>query len=111
VPAAIEFPDRPSAWYDIDDHTLTFPVRIDGIGYACVIAVRDMMQRFADSPPVPAEAFAVYEAHRDEIRRLAEIVVRATPPVDEYHRYPIGLVSRIGRDEPVASRSTSRSDP
>lgn len=80
----IQFPDRPAPWYDVDRHTITFPVRVDGRPLACVVAAADLVHRFAGrSAFAPTDALSVYESHKETLRRLAEEVIRGATPSQE----------------------------
>jgi hypothetical protein len=84
----IHFPDRPEPWYDVDRHTITFPVLVDGQPMSCVVTAAGLMERFAGRPAsTPPEVRAVYEAHKDAVRQLAEAMIRdrgATRPRAEF---------------------------
>jgi len=73
----IAFPDRPAAWYDVERHTITFPVLVDDKPMACIVAASSLMKRFANRDLfTPLQARAVYEEHKDALRRLAEADIR-----------------------------------
>lgn len=92
---AIDFPDRPAAWYDIEQHTITFPVVVDNNRKACVVAGSDLMLRFAGSSSfTPLEVRAVYDEYRDEVRKLAEAEIRGPAAIDELEEFTIQLTGR-----------------
>jgi CBS-domain-containing membrane protein len=88
VAMTIQFPDRPDAWYDVDHHTITFPVVVDGQRMTCVVTAADLMRRFAGQPlATPAEARTVYDSRKATIRELAEADIRCrrvTRPGEEF---------------------------
>jgi len=73
----IQFPDRPDAWYDVVNHTIAFPVLVDDQPMSCIVTAAGLMHRFEGRTlSTPMEARAVYEEHKDTLRRLAEVVIR-----------------------------------
>ena len=89
----IAFPDRPAAWYDIERHTITFPVVVDDQRVACVVTVSSLMNRFAGRAQfTPREARAVYEEHKDDLRRLAEADIRRYDTVENCAELTISLL-------------------
>lgn len=88
----IDFPDRPEPWYDVDQHTITFPVRIDGRPKACVVSAAELMQHFAGRPySSPAEARAVFEGRKDALRRMAEAAIRKSGSTHPCNQFQIRL--------------------
>jgi hypothetical protein len=89
----ITFPDRPAAWYDIELHTITFPVVVDDHRMACVVSVSSLMNRFTDRAQfTPLEARAVYEEHKDNLRRLVEADIRGRSSLENCEELTITLL-------------------
>ena len=73
----VEFPDQPEPAYDGQRHALIFPARVDGQPVSCLVTEECLVKYCGGRFPYTAtEARRAYEQNRDEIRRLAEAVIR-----------------------------------
>lgn len=89
----ITFPDRPAAWYDIERHTITFPVVVDDQRLACVVTASSLMSYFARRDQfTPLAVRAVYEEHKDTLRRLAGADIRGRGRLENCEELMITLL-------------------
>ena len=86
----IEFPDRPAAWYDVDCHTITFPVIVNDQKKACVVDAFYLIKHFTDQIQfTPPEAKAVFEEHKLSIQHRSEAEIRTCAAYESLEVYVV----------------------
>jgi hypothetical protein len=76
TPMTIEFPNQPEPAYDVRSHAVIFPALVDGQPVSCLVTEECLAKRCGGGSYTVAEALRAYEEHRDDIRELAESVIR-----------------------------------
>jgi hypothetical protein len=73
----VTFPAQPAARYDESGRAVTFPALVDGKPVTCLVTEECLIARAGSRFPCTAkEALRGYEEYREEIRALAEAVIR-----------------------------------